>query len=81
MKDHKWIETDKHVYGAIYREHCKDLQPFGTISDLSGAYGRPLMMTEWGFKNADFPIMKIEQFKDKEETKFYLCCVKKDGWE
>lgn len=70
-----WKKTDKHVYGAIYREHHNDLQPFGTCSAPDGnmALGlpTPYMLTEWGFKDAAEPIIKSIGQKDSLEQRDY----------
>ena len=58
----KWIPTDKHVYIAIYREHYKGLVVFGSCSAPEGnptlGLMNPYMLTEWGFKGSDEPIIK-----------------------
>lgn len=55
-----WVKTDKHVYGSIYREHKEDLMVFSTFSNPEPSHlsSQPQMMTEWGFKNADAPMIK-----------------------
>lgn len=75
----KWIPTDKHVYGAIYREHRKDLTVFGTFSNPEPSYlqNQPEMLTEWGVKDADFPLIKSvikweHEKRDETETVEYF---------
>ena len=62
MRVTSWINTDKHVFNSIYFEHREALVPFGTFTDVSGdsytGYGYPYILTEWGFRNADAPIMR-----------------------
>lgn len=69
----KWVKTDKHVYGAIYREHGGNFQVFGTCTEPDGhpniRNGKPFMLTEWGFKNADDPIIKSEASKKSVDQK------------
>lgn len=71
----KWIPTDKHVYGAIYREHHKELQVFGTCTAPEGnprlGISKPYIMTEWGFRDADEPIIKSEARKDSFHQEEY----------
>lgn len=69
----RWIKTDKHVYGAIYREHQKDFMVFGSFSNPSPSElsSQPEMLTEWGFKNADHPLIKAVikwEHSKREET-------------
>jgi len=70
-----WKKTDKHVYATIYREHCKELFVFSSFSDPSGwspiGNGRPRMITEWGFKDSDFPLIKsIGTKKDEDQSEY-----------
>lgn len=71
----KWKSTDKHVYGAIYREHYKDLRTFATCTAPDGnpqlSITTPYVMTEWGFKGADEPIIRIESHKKNVKQKDY----------
>jgi hypothetical protein len=71
-----WIPTDKHVYGAIYREHCNDLVVFGSCSAPEGdprlGIMRPYMLTEWGFKDSDEPLIKSIGRKDTFEQREYV---------
>lgn len=76
MSDVRWVQTDKHVYGAIYREHQKDLGVFGAYSNPTGTchlgHGYPEMLTEWGFKGADYPLIKHH---DKNGEHLYYLAV------
>lgn len=71
----KWIKTDKHVYGTIYREHIKDLTVFGTCSAPEGNLElgliSPYMLTEWGFKKADEPLIKSIATKKNRHQEEY----------
>ena len=62
--DHKLIPTTAAVYTAILSQHAADLVPFVTISQPDGnPYGDPeqaRMYTEWGFKNADYPTIALD---------------------
>ncbi len=69
-----WIETSAEVYAVIFAKHRKQLKPHASFTDSTGngyhfSSGHPEVMTEWGFENADFPLLKIIQTKDKEEDK------------
>lgn len=75
----RWIETTREVYSAIYVQHFADFGVFGTIShDDHPDYGYH-MMTEWGFKGADFPIIKIDR-RDRENkaTRYFIAAVNKE---
>ena len=71
----KWIKTDKHVYGAIYREHRKDMSVFGSCTapdgDIRLGFENPYILTEWGFKDADEPVIKSIATKESFDQKDY----------
>jgi len=79
-----WIKTDKHVYGAIFREHKDNLTVFSSFSNPypSELQYDPEMLTEWGFKNANRPLIKsvIKWKNRKRETtemaEFFIYCAK-----
>ena len=64
-----WVPTDKHVYGAIYREHAKDLTVFASHTCIGGCMfdSEPRILTEWGFKDADTPLIKSECIGDRSQ--------------
>jgi len=77
-----WIETSAEVYSVIFARHKKQLSPHSSFTDMTGSgyqfsTGRPEMMTKWGFRDADFPLLKIVQTKENEsqkewDIKFYI---------
>ena len=71
----RWKKTDKHVYGAIYREHYKDLGVFSSCTapdgDMSLGLANPYILTAWGFKDADEPLIQSIGRKDSREQKEY----------
>ena len=71
----RWIKTDKHVYGAIYREHYKDLGVFGACTcpdgDMSLGCPNPYILTEWGFRGAEYPLIRSIQTKDYPNQEEY----------
>lgn len=73
--DYKWYPTDKHVYGAIYREHYEDFSVFESFSnpEPSDLCSTPRMETAWGFKNADVPLIKLIQTKEIVDQKEWDC--------
>ncbi len=78
-----FAETTKEVFYAIYDEHKERLGVFGTVSRPDGGYyGSPEMMTEWGFKTSDTPIIKSVAQKNNPEDewswKFYIIIGIKD---
>ncbi len=83
----RWIKTDKHVYGAIYREHYKVLKAFGscTCPDGDPSLGKmnPYILTEWGLDGADEPMIKSVATKDSRDQKdydyeYFIALIKKD---
>ena len=63
-----WKETSAEVYYVIHAKHKKDFSS-----------GRPEMITEWGFKTSDQPIVKIRQTKERESdrewaSEFFIYC-------
>jgi len=64
----KWKKTDKHVCGTIYREHCEDFSVFESCTCPEGnpqlGVMNPYILTSWGFKGSDAPLIKCEQRKD-----------------
>ena len=80
----KWIKTDKHVYGAIYREHYEQLKVFGscTCPEGNSSLGimNPYILTEWGLDGASEPIIKSiatkEDFKQKDyDWEYFIASV------
>ena len=83
-----WKKTDKHVYGAIYREHHSDLSAFASCTcpdgDLRLGYINPYIMTAWGFNGADIPLIKSIATKKTHDQKeydyeYYIFVAKKGG--
>ena len=73
-----WKETTPEVYAVIRAIHHKDLGVFGTYTDPDGrsyewSSGHPEIMTEWGFRNAENPLIKIIQKKEHESDKEWQC--------
>lgn len=79
-----WIETSNEVYAVVFARHRKELKPFSSFTDSTGdgyhfSTGKPEIMTEWGFENAENPLLKIvqtKQTKDQKDwdVKFYIHC-------
>lgn len=77
-----WRQTSNEVYAVIFAKHRKQLKPFSSFTDITGngyhfSDGHPRIMTEWGFENAEKPILKIVQTKENEsdkewETEFFI---------
>ncbi len=68
-----WHEISKETYRAIYTELLDQLHVFATITNL-GAPVMPdlpkMILTEWGFKDVDFPLIKSEI--TEEGIKFFI---------
>ena len=83
----KWVKTDKHVYGAIYREHHGQLKVFGTCTcpegDLRLGIMNPYILTEWGLDGADEAIIRSiatkKTLKQKDyDYDYFIALVKYD---
>ncbi len=69
-----WIETSLEVYAVIKAKHSKEMSVHSSFTDIEGdgyhfSSGRPTIETEWGFKSADTPLLRIEQTKQSKEQK------------
>jgi hypothetical protein len=67
-----WLDTTVEVYAVIMARHRDQLEVHSSFSDLDGlgyefSSGRPEMVTEWGFKNADFPLLRLTQIKGSRD--------------
>ena len=71
----RWEKTDKHVYHAIYREHHENMSVFASCTcpegDLRLGYPNPYIVTEWGFSNANAPIIRSVATKKTHVQKEY----------
>lgn len=80
----RWIATSADVYFAIYRQHKDSLCVFATLTDTSGEFGDPTIMTEWGFRAASFPLIRAEgnarhdTDKDYKYEYFIACNMAED---
>lgn len=57
----RWVETTHEVYRAIYDEHHEAFGVFATCTDIDGSQfggGQRYILTEWGFKGSEIPIIK-----------------------
>jgi hypothetical protein len=72
----RWIETRPETYRAIYSAHKEDLHVFTTYTHCD----EPVeMLTEWGFADADCPIIKSHERDGK--WVYFIACVTKDDAE
>lgn len=66
-----WVPTNIHVYQAIYTEHHDALAPFGTRTEVATHDdGYEHVMTEWGFRGADAPIIKSVRTGQRKAPEF-----------
>ena len=72
----RWVETTPEVYAAIYRQHIGDLTVFGSFTDVGDYSGEPRIMTEWGFKSADHPIIKSD--RRGNDSIYYIAAITDD---
>jgi hypothetical protein len=68
-----WKKTTPEVYFSIYNQHKNDFGVFGTCTCPEGEprFGKtnPYIYTEWGFKDADEPIIMCERTKESVDQK------------
>ena len=66
----KWKFIPKQIYSSIYAHFRENLTVMGTITDMEGTLpgsgGKVHLMTEWGFKDADYPLLKYEKIGTDE---------------
>lgn len=80
-----WKETSNEVYAVIFAKHKTDLSPHSSFTDMTGtgyefSSGHPEVITEWGFRNSEIPLLKIRQTKENELDKewnveFFIYCA------
>ncbi len=79
-----WIKTNPHVYRAISFEHRADLTVHGsfTNTERSTLSERYEVLTEWGFKNSNRPLIKLHRIgeldapRENDVEHFYIYCAK-----
>ena len=79
MSDVIWIETTREVYAAIYKQHFPEFGVFGTFTRPEDDwYGERHILTEWGFKKADFPLIKHEERGTPGEHRYFIAAGQKE---
>ena len=87
MDNYKRITTSAEVWAVIRARHSNDLGVFSTISEPDGdPFGNSChcrMMTEYGFKDSDYPLIGAETTWQKhpvnefdrvnEKHEYWLC--------
>jgi len=69
----RWKEISRAAYAALNINVETGWKTFGSVTDIYGEFGTPLIMTEWGIKDADFPMVKMEvNPKDLSTAKFFI---------
>lgn len=82
----RWIESNKYVLGVISMAHKDQMQVFATFSNPapSELSMHPEMMTEYGLRGADAPLIKYvtkweyEKRDTTEVTTYWLAVVKEE---
>ena len=69
-----WKETSAEVYAVIFAKHRKDFSVHSSFTDITGngyefSTGRPELLTEWGFRESNIPLLKLRQSKEFESDK------------
>jgi len=78
--EYKWIPTTLEVYLAIYNQHKDSFSVFETLTDMEGRFGVPRIVTAWGFKTADAPLIRSEATKERgavewQKWKYHIALV------
>jgi len=78
MESHvKWRRIDQILYREIYSRLHDTSKVFGTSTDMDGLSpigdGKPFIMTEWGWSDADIPLIRYEKRGDEES--FFLASI------
>lgn len=67
----KWRKIDQLLYRELYNRIHDTSKVFGTSTDMDGRLnGKMYIMTEWGFSDADAPLIRYEKNGDNES--FYI---------
>jgi len=69
-----WLETSAEVYAVIWAKHRSELSVHSSFTDVTGhghyvSSGKPEILTEWGFKYSDAPLIKSVQTKENNRQK------------
>ena len=70
LNDTTWIQTSYKVFTSIYNLHESELSVFMSITNLSDDRFVCEIMTEWGFKKSEQPLIK-SHFRHGE-WKYYI---------
>lgn len=71
MSDIAWIwrATTGDVYYAIYNQHKDDFTVHETCTRMEDG---PYMLTAWGFRDADAPIIKC--VRNGDDFRYFIAC-------
>lgn len=58
MTNPTWSRIACEVADVLRHQEARPLVPVGSLTDLAGEFGRPLVYTEWGFKDTEQPVMR-----------------------
>lgn len=62
-----WVPITDDLYKSILNHFHSDFSAFGVVTDMDEQwYGKPYVITEWGFKDADVPMVKYVRKGDVE---------------
>ena len=84
-----WKEIPESLYTAIFQGLSGDLTVFGAYTNLENSSRFDAgIMTEWGLRDTDFPLIKIERKPESQSdvgevynwpAKFYIASIKESG--
>lgn len=61
-----WAQVPCNVSEMLVHQETVPLGPYSTITDPDGHYGRPLVYTEWGVKDAEQPVLRNYRWPDSD---------------
>lgn len=72
-----WREIPSEAYRKLVEGlgFYSAMKTFGVITDLSGQHGAPLIMTEWGPKEAAYPLVKHERNPDVPGSEKFFVAI------
>lgn len=68
----RWIPTSAAAYSALRLYHHETMNVHGTITDIGEYNGQSHVMTEWGLRGSDVPLIKRD---DKNGVSSYFIAV------
>jgi hypothetical protein len=76
----RWLETSAEVYAVIYARHREQLTVHGTCTRTEiSSLGDRLILTEWGLKSSDAPLIMYEERGEEKEVRYFIACFMEES--